>query len=136
MATRASIEHLPTATRNKIRSTQILTSLPQIISELLQNSLDAGGLQVDVGVDCKEWNCWVRDNGIGMSKDGMSVLGEGRYGTAYSNQHFQSKLTLPRFPGSSKAYDPASLNNVSTFGFRGEGEAFYSIRPYTEFDAI
>ena len=124
MATRASIEHLPTATRNKIRSSQILTSLPQIISELLQNSLDAGGLQVDVGVDCKEWNCWVRDNGIGMSKDGMSVLSEGRYGTAYNNQHFQGKLTLPWCPGSSKAYDPASLANVSTFGFRGEGEAF------------
>ncbi|KIM91200.1 hypothetical protein PILCRDRAFT_1386 [Piloderma croceum F 1598] len=104
MATRASIEHLPTATCNKLRSTQILTSLPQVISELLQNSLDAGAHQVDIGVDCEEWSCWVRDNGVGMSKEGMTVLGEGRYGT-------------------SKAYDPVSLNNVSTFGFRGEALA-------------
>jgi DNA mismatch repair protein MLH3 len=80
MATRASIQPLPTATRNRLRSTQILTSLPQVVSELLQNSLDAGAHRVDIGVDCEAWGCWVRDDGIGMSKDGMSVLGEGRYG--------------------------------------------------------
>lgn len=84
MAARASIEHLPAATRSRLRSTQILTSLPQIISELLQNSLDSGATQVDIGVNCEEWGCWVRDNGTGISKDGMSLLArgseEGRYG--------------------------------------------------------
>jgi DNA mismatch repair protein MLH3 len=80
MDKRASIDHLPPATRNKLRSTQILTSLPQIISELVQNSLDAGARQVDIGVDSEEWSCWVSDDGVGMSKEGMSVLGEGRYG--------------------------------------------------------
>jgi DNA mismatch repair protein MLH3 len=85
MVTRASIEHLPTATCNKLRSTQILTSLPQVISELLQNSLDAGAHQVDIGVDCEEWSCWVRDNGLGMSKEGMSVLGQGRYGALHDS---------------------------------------------------
>jgi DNA mismatch repair protein MLH3 len=80
----AAIEPLPDVTRTKLRSTQILTSLSQIVSELLQNSLDAGAHQIDVGVDCEEWTCWVRDDGSGMSKDGMDILGKGleagRYG--------------------------------------------------------
>ncbi|KAJ6539720.1 hypothetical protein B0H19DRAFT_370767 [Mycena capillaripes] len=100
----AAIEPLPDVTRTKLRSTQILTSLSQIVSELLQNSLDAGAHQIDIGVDCEEWTCWVRDDGSGMSKDGMDILGTGRYGT-------------------SKAYAPDSLNDLSTFGFRGEALA-------------
>ncbi|TFK55613.1 hypothetical protein OE88DRAFT_1766037 [Heliocybe sulcata] len=103
-----SIEHLPQTTRSKLRSTQILTSLPQIISELLQNSLDASATQIDVGVNCEEWSCWVRDNGHGMSKDGINILARGSEGGRY---------------GSSKAYTQASLNEVSTFGFRGEALA-------------
>ena len=39
------------------------------------------GGQVDVGVDCEEWTCWVKDDGKGMSKDELSVLEDvGRYG--------------------------------------------------------
>ncbi|KAG1755437.1 hypothetical protein EDB19DRAFT_1661354 [Suillus lakei] len=71
------------------------TSLNQLSAgdPCLQNSLDAGASQVDIGVNCEEWSCWVRDNGKGSE--------EGRYNT-------------------SKAYTPASLDSVSTFGFRGE----------------
>ncbi|KAF7352459.1 Mismatch repair-related protein [Mycena venus] len=104
----AAIEPLPDVTRTKLRSTQILTSLSQIVSELLQNSLDAGAHQIDIGVDCEEWTCWVRDDGSGMSKDGMDILGTG--------------LEAGRY-GTSKAYAPDSLNDLSTFGFRGEALA-------------
>ncbi|KAJ6591749.1 hypothetical protein DFH09DRAFT_1025767 [Mycena vulgaris] len=103
----AAIEPLPVPTRNKLRSTQILTSLSQIVSELLQNALDADARHIDIGVDCEEWTCWVRDDGSGMSKDGMDILSKGlagRYGT-------------------SKAYAPDSLDALSTFGFRGEALA-------------
>ncbi|KAJ8086935.1 DNA mismatch repair protein [Marasmius tenuissimus] len=99
------IEQLSLPTRTKLRSTQILTSLPQIVSELFQNSLDAGAKNIEVGVDCEEWMCWVMDDGHGISKDGLSLLSSaGRY-------------------GSSKAYDPDTLNVLSTFGFRGEALA-------------
>ncbi|KAJ7682423.1 hypothetical protein DFH06DRAFT_1161036 [Mycena polygramma] len=102
------IEPLPDATRTQLRSTQILTSLAQIVSELLQNSLDAGARQIDIGIDCEEWTCWVRDDGSGMSKDGMDILGMG--------------LEAGRY-GTSKAYAPESLDDLSTFGFRGEALA-------------
>ncbi|KAJ7126385.1 hypothetical protein C8R43DRAFT_1028784 [Mycena crocata] len=104
----AAIEPLPAVTRTKLRSTQILTSFSQIVSELLQNSLDAGAHQIDIGVDCEEWTCWVRDDGSGMSKDGMDILSNG--------------LEAGRY-GTSKAYAPDSLEDVSTFGFRGEALA-------------
>lgn len=103
-----AIEALNSSTRAKLRSTQILTSLPQIVSELLQNSLDAGACQIDIGLDCEEWSCWVKDDGSGISKDGLNIIGgdggEGRYGT-------------------SKECAPGFMNSLSTFGFRGEAIA-------------
>lgn len=83
-----TINYLPISTQSKLRSTQILTSLPQIISELIQNSLDAGARQVDIGVDCEEWECWVRDDGIGIKKDDLRRLGKGgRYSAFYQPTH-------------------------------------------------
>lgn len=77
----ASVTRLPAHTQSKLRSTQILVSLPQVISELIQNALDANAGQVDVGVDCEEWSCWVRDNGVGMSKSDLTAFEQaGRYG--------------------------------------------------------
>lgn len=78
------IEHLPSATQSRLRSTQILTSLPQIISELIQNSLDADARHIDIGVDCEDWSFWVRDDGVGIDRKGFDVLAGGaevgRYG--------------------------------------------------------
>ena len=79
-----AIKALNSSTRAKLRSTQILTSLPQLVSELLQNSLDAGARQIDIGLDYEEWSCWVKDDGSGISKEGLNTIGsdggEGRYG--------------------------------------------------------
>lgn len=77
---------LPEKTRTRLRSTQIITSLPQLISELLQNALDAGAKHVDTSIDCEEWTCTVRDDGVGIPREGLKILSrggeEGRYGQA------------------------------------------------------
>ncbi|KAG6832162.1 hypothetical protein H0H92_004893 [Tricholoma furcatifolium] len=100
-----AIEKLDIQTRVTLRSSQILTSVPHVVSELVQNSLDAGAANIDIGVDCDEWICWVRDDGTGIKKESLLLLArgleEGRY-------------------GSSKTYDSGALS--STFGFRGEGK--------------
>lgn len=84
------MQSLPDATRSKIRSTQILTSLQQIASELVQNSLDAHATRVEVGVDCHDWLCWVRDDGEGISREGLSILAQGleagRYGKIFTRK--------------------------------------------------
>lgn len=103
-----SIARLPQSSRTFLRSTTILTSIPQIIHELVQNSLDANASQIDISLNMDLWQCWVRDNGHGIDKTDMRVLArggeEGRY-------------------GSSKAHDEASLSSISTLGFRGEALA-------------
>ncbi|KAI0677319.1 hypothetical protein C8Q78DRAFT_1065895 [Trametes maxima] len=104
----SSIAFLPASTQSKLRSTQILTSLPQVVSELIQNSLDAGARHIDITVDPEDWQCCVRDDGAGMSRDGLSVLAAGSEAGRY---------------GTSKAYASASLDEVTTFGFRGEALA-------------
>ncbi|EIN10511.1 hypothetical protein PUNSTDRAFT_125326 [Punctularia strigosozonata HHB-11173 SS5] len=103
-----TLQGLPAPTRTSLRSTQILTSLPQIVSELLQNSLDAGSSHIEVGVNCEEWSCWVKDDGTGIPKDGLRKLAE---------------CSEQRRYHTSKAYDLNSLIDVSTFGFRGEALA-------------
>ena len=78
------LQQLPPDTQSKIRSTQILTSLPQIISELVQNSLDAGASHIDVGVDCEDWTCWVRDDGSGIGRDDFDALASSNHAVRYS----------------------------------------------------
>ena len=86
------MNHLLEPVRTKLRSSQILTSLPQVISELVQNSLDAGANQIEVGVDCEEWECWVKDNGAGISKDGLLMLSKRLEAGRYSKFISESSL--------------------------------------------
>lgn len=81
------MHRLSAETRVKLRSTQILTSLPQIISELLQNSIDSGASQIDIGLDCEDWSCWVRDDGSGFTKDGLAQIAKGSEESRYSMLH-------------------------------------------------
>jgi len=87
MSCEASLNQLSVQTRAKLRSAQLLICLPQIVSELLQNALDAGASHVDIGVNCEEWSCWVRDDGAGINKAGLTMIGkgseEGRYSKLY-----------------------------------------------------
>jgi len=62
-------------TQAKLRSTQILTTLPQIVSELIRNSLDAQASHIDVGINCDEWMCWVSDDGLGINKQDLESFG-------------------------------------------------------------
>ena len=86
------MNHLLEPVRTKLRSSQILTSLPQVISELVQNSLDAGANQIEVGIDCEEWECWVKDNGTGISKNGLLMLSKRLEAGRYSKFTSESSL--------------------------------------------
>ncbi|CAE7079576.1 unnamed protein product [Rhizoctonia solani] len=101
------ISELEPQTKARLRSTQILTTLPQFISELVQNSLDAGASHIEVGVDPVEWECWVRDDGQGIPIEGMKLLTQGHEKGRYN---------------SSKTYD-ISHTEAGVFGFRGEALA-------------
>ena len=83
MTSSESLKPLSEPVRTRLRSTQLLTSLPQVVSELVQNSLDASASNIEIGVDCQEWECWVKDDGHGIARNGLDALSKsleaGRY---------------------------------------------------------
>jgi len=107
MTSSETLQPLSEPVRTRLRSTQLLTSLPQIVSELVQNSLDASASHIDIGVDSQEWECWVKDDGHGIARNSLDTLSKnheaGRYHT-------------------SKAHDLSTLEEIGTFGFRGEAD--------------
>ena len=99
------IAPLPPRTRSFLRSTVILSSLVQVVSELIQNSLDASARTIQVAIDCDEWSCWVQDDGTGFTIDDLESLAN------------NSKADSMRYSTSK-----VSGGDHTSFGFRGEGE--------------
>ncbi|KAK8653150.1 hypothetical protein V6N13_127163 [Hibiscus sabdariffa] len=96
-----SIKPLPEAVRATVRSASILFDLTRVVEELIFNSLDADASKVSVFLSAGSGYVKVVDDGSGISRDGLVLLGE-RYVT--------SKLSHL------SDLDAAS----SSFGFRGE----------------
>lgn len=61
-----SIKQLPPDAVEKIRSTVTITSLHEVVSNLIKNSLDASATKVHVTFDHTKGSCSVEDNGRGM----------------------------------------------------------------------
>jgi Histidine kinase-, DNA gyrase B-, and HSP90-like ATPase len=118
-----SLQTLSEPVRTRLRSTQILTSLPQVLSELVQNALDASASHLDIGIDCQEWECWVKDDGHGIPRSSLDVLTKSYEAGRYSMSliYWLSPPSRPAISDTSKAYSLGSLVEVCTFGFRGEG---------------
>jgi len=89
------LQPLTEPVRTRLRSTQLLTSLPQVVSELVQNSLDASASHIDIGVDSQEWECWVKDDGHGIARNGLDTLSKGHEAGRYRTSLLRS--LRPRF---------------------------------------
>ncbi|ODN74542.1 hypothetical protein L202_06913 [Cryptococcus amylolentus CBS 6039] len=99
------IAHLPRYTSTTLRSSVILPSLPQILSELLQNSLDAGATKIDCYVDLTKGaeSLRVEDDGAGIDREGLEKVGK-RFRT-------------------SKPTNEGGLGPEASYGYRGEALA-------------
>jgi DNA mismatch repair protein MLH3 len=58
---------LPAEVVAQIKSSAAITSLNGVILGLLSNSLDAGAVRVDIGVDFRRGGCTIEDDGAGIS---------------------------------------------------------------------
>ncbi|KAI1884872.1 hypothetical protein AGOR_G00214340 [Albula goreensis] len=97
----AEMKHLSAETIRLLSSSQVITSVANVVKELVENSLDAGASSVDVklenyGLDRIE----VRDNGSGISAADTPVM---------AVKHYTSKISSPQ-----------DLEHLETYGFRGE----------------
>uniref|UniRef100_A0A8C6NVZ0 PMS1 homolog 1, mismatch repair system component n=1 Tax=Nothobranchius furzeri TaxID=105023 RepID=A0A8C6NVZ0_NOTFU len=95
------MKQLPPDTVRLLSSSQVITSVVNVVKELVENSLDAGALNIDVklenfGLDRIE----VRDNGHGIKAVDAPVV---------AIRHFTSKICSHE-----------DLEHLETYGFRGE----------------
>lgn len=61
-----SIKPLPGDVVAQIKSSVVITSLNNVITGLITNSLDAQATRINASVDYARGNCSVEDNGIGI----------------------------------------------------------------------
>ncbi|KAM4731709.1 PMS1 protein homolog 1 isoform 2-T4 [Anableps anableps] len=95
------MKQLPPDTVRLLSSSQVVTSVANVVKELMENSLDAGASSIDVklenfGLDRIE----VRDNGCGIKAADVTVM---------AVRHFTSKICSHE-----------DLERLETYGFRGE----------------
>ncbi|KAL3525170.1 hypothetical protein ACH5RR_013542 [Cinchona calisaya] len=95
------IKPLPEAIRSSVRSGIIVYDVTRVVEELVFNSLDAGATKVSISVGVGTCSVKVTDNGSGVDRDGLVLLGE-RYATSKHDQLTDLDMTN------------------KTFGFRGE----------------
>ncbi|KAM6074590.1 DNA mismatch repair protein Mlh3 isoform 1-T1 [Chlamydotis macqueenii] len=89
--------------RARLRSGVTINSLGQCVEELVLNSIDAKATCVAVRVDLEAFKIQVVDNGSGMGREDLNVMGK-RYFT-------------------SKCSSVGDLENLTFYGFRGEAVA-------------
>lgn len=95
------MKQLPPDTVRLLSSSQVITSVLNVVKELMENSLDAGASSIDIklenyGLDRIE----VRDNGSGIKAADTPVM---------AVRHFTSKIC-----------NHEDLEQLETYGFRGE----------------
>ncbi|CDZ97281.1 DNA mismatch repair protein-MLH3 family [Phaffia rhodozyma] len=79
------IKPLPSSLANHLRSQTIVPTLPQALSELIQNSLDAKSRHLSIYLSLSRWLLRVEDDGTGISRQGIERLRDGhRYMTSKS----------------------------------------------------
>lgn len=90
-----TIRPLSEAVQSIVRSGFIISCLTTVVEELIYNSLDAGATKVSVSVAVNNGYVKVEDDGSGISRDGLVLLGE-RYATS-KFLHYEKDDFVERF---------------------------------------
>ncbi len=99
--------------RSKIAAGEVIIRPSSVIKELIENSLDAGAKRIEIEIESGgKSKCLVNDDGTGMSRED-TLLSVERYAT-------------------SKIEKVEDMENIKTFGFRGE--ALASIAQVSHFE--
>uniref|UniRef100_A0A1D1ZIW5 DNA mismatch repair protein Mlh3 n=1 Tax=Anthurium amnicola TaxID=1678845 RepID=A0A1D1ZIW5_9ARAE len=95
------IKHLPGSVHTSLRSSVFLFDMTRVVEELILNSLDAGATKVHICVNVGACYVKVEDDGFGVTRDGLMVLGE-----KYATSKFQNLAEMD--------------DDIESLGSRGE----------------
>jgi DNA mismatch repair protein MutL len=99
-----TIRQLPVSLINKIAAGEVIERPASVVKELLENSIDAGAMRIELSVDAGGMELIrISDDGCGIEKDQLLLA---------ISPHATSKLT-----------DADDLFDIRTLGFRGEALA-------------
>jgi DNA mismatch repair protein PMS2 len=119
----ASIQAIEQTSVHQIQSGQVIVDLNSVVKELVENSLDAGSTSIEVrfrnhGLDAIE----VIDNGTGIAPEDFESVGESQlFGILCRLASNKTRSALKHHTSKLHSYD--DLENLDTFGFRGEALA-------------
>ena len=109
------IKELPDNVKKKIAAGEVIEGPFSVIKELIENSIDAGSTQIDIQVfDSGLKKIVVKDNGTGIHRDDIKLV---------IAEHATSKIE-----------DVYDIENISSYGFRGE--ALSSISSISKFTIL
>ena len=120
----ASIQAIEQTSVHQIQSGQVIVDLNSVVKELVENSLDAGSTSIEVrfrnhGLEAIE----VIDNGTGIAPEDFEYVGMSCLTilTACLSLSDACYSALKHHTSKLRSYD--DLENLDTFGFRGEALA-------------
>ncbi|RPB14618.1 hypothetical protein P167DRAFT_604057 [Morchella conica CCBAS932] len=112
--TAPQIKPLPASATVRLRSTLAITSLSDAVSELVQNSLDAGARSVAVQVNVARNSCVVEDDGMGILPGDVGMVGR-MYATS---KYTPSSPTTHTFGSRGLALSSLSTHSLFTLTTR------------------
>ncbi|KAI9355531.1 hypothetical protein BD770DRAFT_391157 [Pilaira anomala] len=98
---RHSIQLLDSSVIHQLRSSLVISTLPQCLKELIHNAIDANATNIEISIDIEKFSLQVEDNGEGIQN--MCKIGQ---------RHVTSKC-----------HTLSDVSQLKTFGFRGEALA-------------
>ncbi|XP_020091760.1 DNA mismatch repair protein MLH3 isoform X3 [Ananas comosus] len=105
-----SIKRLPRNVHGPLHSSVVLFDLPRVVEELIYNSVDAGAKKVDVFINVKACYVKVEDDGCGITREGLVILGQ-KYAT--SKYHLINEAEHDTGKVSFKGEALSSLSDIS-----------------------
>lgn len=118
---RRRIRRLAVSTADRLRSAVVVPTLPQVLAELVQNSLDAQARSVHCSVDLDTWTIRCDDSGTGFAPQDLDLLARAERNTTSkvplldeADEHSQENL---------QGGAEGALESLESYGFRGEALA-------------
>ncbi|XP_069471758.1 PMS1 protein homolog 1 isoform X9 [Ambystoma mexicanum] len=97
----SKMQQLPPSTVRLLSSSQVITSVMNVVKELMENAIDANATSIDIKLENYGFDkIEIRDNGDGIKAVDTPVM---------AVQHYTSKIT-----------NHEDLESLVTYGFRGE----------------